>query len=71
MEPTNDNERLIAQAVDEMFLEDPGNRHHLTRTGHRNVPRFHHNVPLGQSILSPLRPGGGALTFGSKGGPIS
>ena len=30
MEPTNDHERLIAQAVDEKFLEDPGNRHHLT-----------------------------------------
>jgi hypothetical protein len=24
MEPTNDHERLIAQAVDEKFLEDPG-----------------------------------------------
>jgi hypothetical protein len=26
MEPTNDHERLIAQAVDEKFLEDPGNQ---------------------------------------------
>jgi hypothetical protein len=28
MEPTNDHERVIAQAVNEKFLEDPGNRHH-------------------------------------------
>ena len=27
MEPTNDHERLIVQAVDEKFLEDPGSRH--------------------------------------------
>jgi len=27
MEPTSDHERLIVQAVDEKFLEDPGNRH--------------------------------------------
>ena len=26
MEPTNDHERLIAQAVDEKFLEDPANQ---------------------------------------------
>ena len=26
MEPTNDHERLIAQAVDEKFVEDPGNQ---------------------------------------------
>ena len=26
MEPTNDHERLIAQAVDEKFLEDPDNQ---------------------------------------------
>jgi hypothetical protein len=26
MEPTNDHERMIAQAVDEKLLEDPGNR---------------------------------------------
>ncbi len=55
MKPTNDHERLIAQAVDEKFLEDPGQPPH-NRAGHRNVPRLHHNVPLGQSILSPLRP---------------
>ena len=29
MEPTNDHERAIAQAVDEKFREDPSNRHHL------------------------------------------
>ena len=28
MEPTNDHERAIAQAVDKKFLEDPGDRHH-------------------------------------------
>jgi hypothetical protein len=28
MESTNDHERVIAQMVDEKFLEDPGNRHH-------------------------------------------
>ena len=28
MEPTNYHERVIAQMVDEKFLEDPGNRHH-------------------------------------------
>ena len=28
MEPTNDHERAIAQAVDKKFLEDPGNRQH-------------------------------------------
>ena len=26
MEPTNDHERTIAQAVDKAFLEDPSNR---------------------------------------------
>ena len=26
MEPINDHERLIAQTVDEKFLEDPGNQ---------------------------------------------
>jgi RNase adaptor protein for sRNA GlmZ degradation len=26
MEPANDHERLIAQAVDEKFLEDPGDQ---------------------------------------------
>ena len=29
MEPTNDRERAIAQAVDEKFREDPGNPQHL------------------------------------------
>jgi len=28
MEPTNDRERAIAQAVDKNFLEYPGNGHH-------------------------------------------
>jgi len=28
MEPTNDHERLIAQAVDKKFSEDPGDSHH-------------------------------------------
>jgi len=28
MDPKNDHERAIAQAVDKKFLEDPGNRHH-------------------------------------------
>ncbi len=28
MEPTNDHERVIAKAVDDKFLEDPGNRRH-------------------------------------------
>jgi hypothetical protein len=27
MEPTNEHERMIAQSVDEKFLEDPGNSH--------------------------------------------
>jgi hypothetical protein len=27
MEPTNDHERAVAQAVDEKFLEDPGTSH--------------------------------------------
>ena len=29
MEPTNDHERAIAQAVDEKFAEDSDTRHHL------------------------------------------
>jgi len=29
MDPTNDYERAIAQAVDKMFLEDPGNGRHI------------------------------------------
>jgi hypothetical protein len=29
MEPANNHERLIAQAVDKKFLEDLGNRHDL------------------------------------------
>jgi len=35
MEPTNDHERLIAQTVDEKFLEDPGNHstvRHIARS---------------------------------------
>jgi hypothetical protein len=28
MEPTNDHERVIARAVDEKILEDPGDSHH-------------------------------------------
>jgi hypothetical protein len=28
MDPTNDHERAIAQAVDKKFLEDPENRYH-------------------------------------------
>ena len=29
MDPTNDHERAIAQAVDAKFLEDPAKRRHL------------------------------------------
>ena len=28
MQPTNDHERIIAQAVEQKVLEDPGNRNH-------------------------------------------
>jgi hypothetical protein len=55
MEPPNDHERAIAQAVGEKFLEDPVNRHHSIVRDCRNVPGFP-NVPLGQSILSPPCP---------------
>lgn len=29
MDPTNDHERAIAQAVDKKFLEDPGHSRHV------------------------------------------
>ena len=37
MEPTNDHERIIARAVDAMFLKDPDNRHHSVQRDYLDV----------------------------------